>query len=206
MHRMTENLRARLRRRRGSDHDRGGLDLGSARRVKTVGAPIETQTTYRKVPRVIYQLRIYTLPMTEALEQCATVPSFAGQPSSRHSGRESARRPPEDLPIGSDVPAQTRDHSASDSSLADHGQIVPPGRRQPRALLCAPRGQSQSSGRRQAQPADLTRRRQPTKTRGVAPPERHRGCRPQALSRSSGPGGQRLPTSASAASSPRARR
>jgi hypothetical protein len=41
--------------------------------MKTVGASLETQTTNRKVPQATYQLRIYTLPTTEALEQYATV-------------------------------------------------------------------------------------------------------------------------------------
>ena len=37
--------------------------------------------------------------------------------SSRHSSRESARRQPEDLPVGSDVTAQTAGHFDSDRSL-----------------------------------------------------------------------------------------
>ena len=38
------------------------------------------------------------------------------RPSSRRRSRESARRQPKDLPVGSDVTAQTADHFASDRS------------------------------------------------------------------------------------------
>src|SRR5436309_15922603 len=62
------------------------------------------------------------------------------RPSSRRNRQESARRQPEDLPLGSDVTAQTADHSDSDNrraaALAGNclwmkardRQLAPPGR------------------------------------------------------------------------------
>src|SRR5947207_15284941 len=46
------------------------------------------------------------------------------RPSSRRNRQESARRQPEDLPVASDVTAQTAEHSDSDNRLRGGGRTL----------------------------------------------------------------------------------